>query len=375
MLQFLLLFSILLFVAYENELDIFSEINLKPTVKIVSPNNGQIIPYENLTIFGVSTDNPSLNCVVQIDINNARPYQNVTATGPGGVGDFSTWKYTTSKSYHMIKGQNNITAKFVCEENNFKTTKYTSITLNNPNLPEKEKIERDNMNFTIIENEVNLDNNKNNLTSSIPLTEKKDKIENEEIETEDLENITNNNTMVFNNQSIEPSISNLTNLDSPIENLVKEMGSLVTEKQDNTIFTINNNVPETSTANDANELANFVGNFATSIALFNPDIILNSTFLSTLIHANAGNDIVVKEGDTFTLDGSKSQNPAGGITDYIWQQMDNSNVKFIPPNLATWSAKAPEVDFDTKLEFKLTVIGGNGSINSDTVNVTITNSN
>ncbi len=372
MLRFFLLLAIFLFAIGENQSTIFSEINLNPTIKIVSPNNGQSTSTGNLTVLGVSTDNNLLNCTVQIDINNSRPYQNATATGPRGANDFSTWRYTTTDLYNPLeKGLNNITAKFVCDGDVLKTTKYTSITINNSNSTQvQEKIPRD-LNSTTIENEVKLDNNKNNLSrnESLALAGINKILENNSMEKNDLENLTNSNLSVFNDTN-PLTMANLTNFNSPIENMIKDVKNLIIKKENSTLFTINNN---TSEPLSGDELVNFVGNFATSVALFNPDIILNSTFLSSLINADAGNDIVVKEGKIFTVDGSRSSNPDGGITSYIWQQIDDSKIKIIPENSAFWSIRAPEVDADTTLEFKLNVIGGKGGMDSDIVNVTILN--
>ncbi|NOJ28902.1 MAG: hypothetical protein DA328_01890 [Nitrososphaeraceae archaeon] len=373
MLRFYLFFSIfLLFMAAANQISIASETSLNPTIKIISPTNGQNIQSGNLTIFGVSTDNPSLNCIVQIDINNVKPYQNATATGPDGMNDFSTWKYTTAKSHHMLdEGLNNITAKFFCDDSVLKTTKYTSITIHNANpQPTDEKIKAQ-VRSTLIENEVSINQTEEitPIKNTLIFTGKNlTSFENNKMVEDDLENTTNINAPFSNNISIESAIANITRFNSPIENMIKDVNSLIVQKQNNTIFNADNNV---SQSNIGDELVSFVGNFATSVALFNPDILLSSPFLSSLINADAGNDIVVKEGKIFSVDGSRSSNTDGGITTYIWQQIDDSKIKIIPENSAFWSVRAPEVQFDTTLEFKLTVVGENGSVDWDTVNVTI----
>ena len=89
------------------------------SVKITSPIKGQQVPAGQLTISGTSTDNASTGCQVSVDINDIKPFQNATATGPGGVNDYSTWTFTYTDKYHLItNGTNNLTSKLSCFNNN-----------------------------------------------------------------------------------------------------------------------------------------------------------------------------------------------------------------------------------------------------------------
>jgi hypothetical protein len=88
-------------------------------VKITSPAKGQQVPIGGLTISGTSTDDPVDNCQVSIILNGVKPYQETNATGPGSESgkatDYSTWKYTFTPSYAVIKeGVNKITSKISC---------------------------------------------------------------------------------------------------------------------------------------------------------------------------------------------------------------------------------------------------------------------
>jgi F5/8 type C domain-containing protein len=86
-----------------------------PAVKIVSPLMGQRVPTGDLTISGISSDNPSTDCDVSLIWNESRPYQSASATGPGGENDFSNWTYTFTDDYHRItKGVNRLTSKITC---------------------------------------------------------------------------------------------------------------------------------------------------------------------------------------------------------------------------------------------------------------------
>jgi hypothetical protein len=87
------------------------------SVKINSPKDNTSITIGNnsLIISGRSIDNASTNCKVGVIINGLRPYQNVTASGPGGATDYSIWSFRPDPQYGSIKeGVNTITARLNC---------------------------------------------------------------------------------------------------------------------------------------------------------------------------------------------------------------------------------------------------------------------
>ena len=87
-------------------------------VKIVSPTRGQDIPTGTLAVSGTSNDNITSDCHVNVIVNGIKPYQNTSATGPGGANDYSKWNFTLLSKYTVIKeGLNKITAKFYCNPN------------------------------------------------------------------------------------------------------------------------------------------------------------------------------------------------------------------------------------------------------------------
>jgi hypothetical protein len=100
-------------------------------VKITSHTLWQKVPVGELTISGMSTDNAATDCQVGVDVNDQKPFQTATATGPGGTNDYSTWTFTyTDKYYLIIDGLNDLTAKLSCIDNNNNTstvTKYYSV--------------------------------------------------------------------------------------------------------------------------------------------------------------------------------------------------------------------------------------------------------
>ena len=89
------------------------------SVKITSPIKDQQVPIGNLTISGTSKDNINSNCYVNVVVNDVKPYQNASATGPGGANDYSSWTFNLTPKYTTLKEgvSNKITAKFSCSSN------------------------------------------------------------------------------------------------------------------------------------------------------------------------------------------------------------------------------------------------------------------
>ena len=97
-------------------------------VRITSPKAGEQVPVGKLTISGISSDNTNTDCKVSVNINDLKPLENATATGPGGVNDYSNWTITFDKdSPQMIKqGINDLSSKLSCV-NPSNVTKFYSI--------------------------------------------------------------------------------------------------------------------------------------------------------------------------------------------------------------------------------------------------------
>ncbi len=86
-------------------------------VKIASPIKSQQVPIgKDLTITGTSLANASSNCQVSVIVNHVKPYQSATATGLGGIKDYSKWNFILTPKYAAIApGPNNrITSKYSC---------------------------------------------------------------------------------------------------------------------------------------------------------------------------------------------------------------------------------------------------------------------
>jgi hypothetical protein len=99
-------------------------------VKITSPSTGQEIPVGELTIFGISTDNSTTDCQVHVDIDDTKPFQKATATGPMIKDDYSTWIFTYTQDYQLIReDENELTAKISCLYGPVNLSKYHTVTI------------------------------------------------------------------------------------------------------------------------------------------------------------------------------------------------------------------------------------------------------
>lgn len=87
----------------------------KMFVKITSHESAERVDSGTLEILGISSDNNSRDCIVQMDWNDEKPAWIVTPTGPGGESDFSTWSFTYDINTHEIEpGKNELTSKLTC---------------------------------------------------------------------------------------------------------------------------------------------------------------------------------------------------------------------------------------------------------------------
>lgn len=89
-----------------------------PKVEITYPEAYQHIPSGRLKVYGISSDSNSTLCQVFILINDQRPYQNATGTGPQGKDDYSKWTFTFDPYYSLVRdGSNQIVSKIICQYN------------------------------------------------------------------------------------------------------------------------------------------------------------------------------------------------------------------------------------------------------------------
>jgi hypothetical protein len=126
---------------------------ISPTIKITSPTKGQEVPLGELTITGISSDNPSSDCTVYTDWNDLKPMQKVSASGSGGTDDYSSWTFTYSEDYHLItEGVNELTSKISCQNspsNNI--TKSYSVNVTGVGIGQQDQQEQQEQSQTSVE--------------------------------------------------------------------------------------------------------------------------------------------------------------------------------------------------------------------------------
>ena len=109
-----------------------------PSIEIISPQDGQRVPVGELTIEGTSSDDAESNCQVYADVNDMTPMQNATASGQGGVNDYSNWTFTYTPDYQVITdGLNELTAKISCfDASSTPVSKYNSVNITGLTSPD-----------------------------------------------------------------------------------------------------------------------------------------------------------------------------------------------------------------------------------------------
>jgi hypothetical protein len=90
-------------------------------VRITTPTKGQQVPVgRDLAIAGITTSTSAArtasHCQVSVIVNDVKPYQPATGSGPTGPADYSKWSFLLTSKYTTIKPgpANKITAKYTC---------------------------------------------------------------------------------------------------------------------------------------------------------------------------------------------------------------------------------------------------------------------
>jgi hypothetical protein len=257
-----------------------------------------------------------------LDWNDLKPFQAATATGPGGVNDYSTWSFLYSKNYHMIKeGNNELTAKVSCGDIPG-STKYYSL-------------------------------NVTGLTADTedPLSyETGDSIDPKKVAAD-----RKNDSLLVEPEN--PPISILSDYpDSSIEPAISNAGA----EQANG----NNTKPYLLPAPSFRE--NRESNFGNETSL-------EGRGQLKLIPpvADAGSDLIVNEGSSISLNASKSIDPDGIILSYIWKQNPHPLITLGDAETKIWTFTVPSVSSDTTFTFELTVSDNNGLTSTDSTNVLV----
>ena len=132
----LIITSLFISAAFYSSADSYSQLHNPHGVKILSPTKEQEVPVStnNFKIEGVSTDNSTNNCNVSLLLNGNTPYVEVPSKGQSGSNDFSSWERIFDSSLPLNVGENKLTAKLLCsDENSNQITKYHSVNFTGTN--------------------------------------------------------------------------------------------------------------------------------------------------------------------------------------------------------------------------------------------------
>ena len=89
--------------------------------------------------------------------------------------------------------------------------------------------------------------------------------------------------------------------------------------------------------------------------------------------SNAGLDQTTSYNQVVTLDGSASTDPGGTISSYAWSQISGTNVELGSPSEQTTTFTTPNIEGD--LMFRLVVVDNESASDSDTITVSVINTN
>jgi hypothetical protein len=339
-------------------------------------------------------------------VNNVKPYQPASATGPAGTNDYSSWNFLLNSSYASIKeGPNNkITSKLECSPN---LTKWYSV------------------------NVTGIPSTKTTLSSSPPTSDTIAPLS-------QLEQKRNRTDPIISSGSASPtSISfnaTMLNITSPATDQEILSGSKIALLgtsmddfyKDCKVYAKKNDLPYKKVAaagltgsgdysvwkfsyedNDNDKYSKITpGNtnnitamlacsnfdqkgFATESRMFiNNKTTTTPTAVADTTTAYATLNLIginqppvavahaekkeVKEGEEVTLDGDKSSDPNGDPLTYSWKQTGRfvNGVDIINPDDAVAQFKIPDdLIEDTTFSFELTVEDGYGKISTDIINV------
>ena len=132
----LITLSLFISAAFYSSGDSYSQLYNPHGVKILSPAKEQEVPVSinNFKVEGVSTDNATNNCNVSLLLNGNTPYLDASSKGQNGSNDFSTWDLIFNPRLHLNVGENKLTAKLVCsDDNSNQISKYHSVNFTGTN--------------------------------------------------------------------------------------------------------------------------------------------------------------------------------------------------------------------------------------------------
>jgi hypothetical protein len=401
----LIITSLFISVAFYSSADSYSQLYDPHGVKILSPTKEQEVPAStnNFKVEGVSTDNSTNNCNVSLLLNGNTPYVEVSSKGQSGSNDFSSWERIFDSSLPMNVGENKLTAKLLCsDENSNQITKYHSVNftgtnetivapvtkiLNSPstrdaisptNLAENVEGESTSTSFDDSTEEKSSDQVVRNITLGpviIPPSESQQSSMSDSSAVIDSVIIPNaNNSASISDNRTSPSIiippsesqQSSPNTDATLKNQSNNQSNQllneVTEKPESRgqenygiPLILPTPSPRVTSEGDQDESA--------------PDRQVEGSF-PVIIVGNNNTDI--EEGSLLVLDASQSYSDNGAIISNSWKQLTSHPLEHVEGlDSPILKFRAPSVSLATPLEFEVSITDTNGKSSSGVVHVLV----
>ena len=401
----LIITSLFISVAFYSSADSYSQLYDPHGVKILSPTKEQEVPVStnNFKVEGVSTDNSTNNCNVSLLLNGNTPYVEVSSKGQSGSNDFSSWERIFDSSLPLNVGENKLTAKLLCsDENSNQITKYHSVNftgtnetivapvtkiLNSPstrdaisptNLAENVEGESTSTSFDDSTEEKSSDQVVRNITLGpviIPPSERQQSTMSDSSAVIDSVIIPNaNNSASTSDNRTSPSIiippsesqQSSPNPDATLRNQSNTQSNQllneVTEKPESRgqenygiPLILPTPSPRVTSEGDQDESA--------------PDRQVEGSF-PVIIVGNNNTDI--EEGSLLVLDASQSYSDNGAIISNSWKQLTSHPLEHVEGlDSPILKFRAPSVSLATPLEFEVSITDTNGKSSSGVVHVLV----
>ena len=401
----LIITSLFISAAFYSSADSYSQLYDPHGVKILSPTKEQEVPVStnNFKVEGVSTDNSTNNCNVSLLLNGNTPYVEVSSKGQSGSNDFSSWERIFDSSLPMNVGENKLTAKLLCsDENSNQITKYHSVNftgtnetivapvtkiLNSPstrdaisptNLAENVEGESTSTSFDDSTEEKSSDQVVRNITLGpviIPPSESQQSSMSDSSAVIDSVIIPNaNNSASTSDNRTSPSIiippsesqQSSPNPDATLRNQSNTQSNQllneVTEKPESRgqenygiPLILPTPSPRVTSEGDQDESA--------------PDRQVEGSF-PVIIVGNNNTDI--EEGSLLVLDASQSYSDNGAIISNSWKQLTSHPLEHVEGlDSPILKFRAPSVSLATPLEFEVSITDTNGKSSSGVVHVLV----
>ena len=401
----LITLSLFISAAFYSSGDSYSQLYNPHGVKILSPAKEQEVPVSinNFKVEGVSTDNATNNCDVSLLLNGNTPYLDASSKGQNGSNDFSTWDLIFNPRLHLNVGENKLTAKLVCsDDNSNQISKYHSVNFTGTNetisVPIAKVLNspstRDAISPTDPAEAVQSESTPSRLDDLTEVTSSDQVVRNitlgpviippsESQESSMLDSSAVNDSVIIPNAN--NSVSTPDNESSPTV-IIPPSES---QESSPSPFASLNNQPH----NQSNQLSNEVtekpeskGEENYGIPLILPTPSPRVTFDgdrddsapdgpvedSSPVIVVENNNTQIEEGSLLLLDAAQSYSDNGAIVSNSWKQLTSHPLEYIEGlDMPILKFRAPNVSLATPLEFEVSVTDAHGKSSSGVVHILV----